>query len=85
MVNNILESEANARLQGVQTIAEWNAVDPATGHPYLGYVKYWSPQTSAKAQGLNKKAAAKPAASGSGSNQGETKRTTRSTGSFGEW
>ncbi|MBQ0745200.1 MAG: hypothetical protein KBT82_00245 [Marinobacter sp.] len=85
MVNNILESEANARLQGVQTIAEWNAVDPATGHPYLGYVKYWSPQTSAKAQGLNKKAAAKPAASGSGGNQGETKRTTRSTGSFGEW
>lgn len=85
MVNNILESEATARLQGVQTIAEWNAVDPATGHPYLGYVKYWSPQTSAKAQGLNKKAAAKPAVSESGQNQVETKRTTRSTGSFGEW
>lgn len=85
MVNNILESEANARLQGVQTIAEWNAVDPATGHPYLGYVKYWSPQTSAKAQGLNKKPAVKSAASGSDSKQSETKRTTRSTGSFGEW
>jgi hypothetical protein len=85
MVNNILASEANARLQGIQTIAEWDAVDPATGHPYLGFVKYWSPGTSAKAQGIDKKPAAKPAASGAATKQRETKRTNRSTGSFGEW
>lgn len=85
MVNNILESEANARLQGIQTIAEWDAVDPATGHPYLGYVKYWSPQTSAKAQGLEKKPAPEPATAQSADAQSGTKRTDRSTGSFGEW
>jgi hypothetical protein len=85
MVNNILRSEANAKLQGVQTIAEWNAVDPATGHPYLGYVKYWSPQTSAKAQGLDKPAAKKAASRSSSSSQPASQRTSRSTGSFGEW
>ncbi|OEY65500.1 hypothetical protein BG841_02850 [Marinobacter sp. X15-166B] len=85
MVNDILRSEANAQLQGIQTIAEWNAVDPATGHPYLGYVKYWSPQTSAKAQGLDRKAAVEPAAKAGGNAQPATPRTTRSTGSFGSW
>lgn len=85
MVNNILESEANARLQGIQTIAEWDAVDPATGHPYIGYVKYWSPQTSAKAQGLDKKPTPPPKTSQSAKAETGTQRTDRSTGSFGEW
>jgi hypothetical protein len=85
MVNNILESEANARLQGVQTIAQWDAVDPATGHPYIGYVKYWSPQTSATAQGLNKKAAPKNETAQSETTQSGTPRTTRKNTSFGDW
>ncbi|GHD50485.1 hypothetical protein SAMN05216429_10897 [Marinobacter persicus] len=84
MVNNILRSEANARLTGIQTVGQWDAVDPATGHPYLGYVKYWSPATSAKAQGLDKKP--EPASNGSsGDGEAATKKSTRSTGSFGSW
>lgn len=85
MVNNILKSEANARLTGVQTVGQWDAVDPATGHPYLGYVKYWSPATSAKAQGLDTKPET-AGSSGSGSaGQPATRKSTRSTGSFGSW
>jgi hypothetical protein len=85
MVDNILKSEASDTLQGIQTIAEWNAVDPATGHPYLGYVKYWSSQTSAKAQGLDKPAAKKSVSTPTGNSQPASERTSRSTGSFGEW
>jgi hypothetical protein len=86
MVNEILQSEANVRLQGVQTIAQWDAQDPQTGHPYLGYVKYWSPSTSAKAQGIDKPApkAAKSAAT-DGADKAGTERSVRSTGSFGDW
>ncbi len=86
MVNNILKSEANARLTGIQTVGQWDAVDPATGHPYLGYVKYWSPATSAKAQGLGKKAEkASATTSQSSGSQPATEKSTRSTGSFGSW
>ena len=84
MVNNILKSEANARLTGIQTVGQWDAVDPATGHPYLGYVKYWSPATSAKAQGLDKKPE-KASTADSGSSQPATQKSSRSTGSFGSW
>ncbi|MFC4259164.1 DUF6844 domain-containing protein [Marinobacter lacisalsi] len=84
MVNNILKSEANARLTGIQTVAQWDAVDPATGHPYLGYVKYWSPATSAQAQGKDQ-AAEKAKTGASGSSQPATEKSTRSTGSFGSW
>ena len=85
MVNNVLESEANAQLQGVQTIGQWNAVDPATGHPYLGYVKYWSPATSAKAQGLTQEQEKPAEEQAVGAEQSETKESSRSTGSFGSW
>lgn len=84
MINSVLQSSASARLQGVQTIGQWNAVDPDTGHPYLGYVKYWSPMTSAKAQGLDKK----PQSTNTGDRQQSqpaSKRATRATGPFGEW
>jgi len=84
MVNSILESEANAHLQGVQTVGQWNATDPSTGHPYLGYVKYWSPGTSAKAQGLNQQEEEPARASGERSAP-STPATSRATGSFGEW
>ncbi len=84
MVNNILKSEANARLTGVQVVGQWDAVDPATGHPYLGYVKYWSPATSAKAQGLDKKPETGKAAN-AGGGQPAPQKSTRSTGSFGSW
>lgn len=86
MVNEILQSEANVRLRGVQTIAQWDAQDPVTGHPYLGYVKYWSPSTSAKAQGIDKpapKAAKNTSADDAG--KATKERTVRSTGSFGDW
>ncbi|MDR9440665.1 MAG: hypothetical protein RI841_14385, partial [Halomonas sp.] len=82
MVNSILESEADAHLQGVQTVGQWNATDPSTGHPYLGYVKYWSPGTSAKAQGLTQRDDPGQADSGTGSS---TPASSRSTGTFGEW
>lgn len=85
MVNNILKSEANARLTGVQTVGQWDAVDPATQHPYLGYVKYWSPGTSAKAQGLDKKTGEASSGNTSGKSQPATQKSTRSTGSFGSW
>jgi hypothetical protein len=86
MVNNILKSEANARLTGIQTVGQWDAVDPATGHPYLGYVKYWSPATSAKAQGLGENAEkTSTAASENSGSQPATEKSTRSTGSFGSW
>lgn len=84
MVHSILESEANAHLQGVQTIGQWNATDPSTGHPYLGYVKYWSPGTSAKAQGKTPKPAAAASGGSSGAATG-TPASSRSTGAFGEW
>lgn len=84
MVNNILRSEANARLTGIQTVGQWDAVDPTTGHPYLGYVKYWSPATSAQAQGKDP-SAEKPEAGTSGSSESATEKSTRSTGSFGSW
>ncbi|MGM0570853.1 DUF6844 domain-containing protein [Marinobacter sp.] len=85
MVNNILKSEANARLTGVQTVGQWDAVDPATQHPYLGYVKYWSPGTSAKAQGLDKKPEKAAAENTESQGQPATQKSTRSTGSFGSW
>lgn len=85
MVNNILKSEANARLTGVQTVGQWDAVDPATGHPYLGYVKYWSPATSAKAQGLDTKPETAGSAGSGSAGQPATRKSTRSTGSFGSW
>ncbi|WBA18265.1 DUF6844 domain-containing protein [Salinivibrio kushneri] len=85
MVNNVLESEANARLQGIQTVGKWNAVDPTTGHPYLGYVKYWSPATSAKAQGLTPDKDESQDLSGSAEQESGTEESSRSTGSFGTW
>ncbi|WP_166253838.1 DUF6844 domain-containing protein [Marinobacter salicampi] len=86
MINEVLQSEANVRLQGVQVVGQWNAQDPVTGHPYLGYVKYWSPSTSAKAQGIDKPAP-EPKKSAATENAGKsgTERSVRSTGSFGEW
>lgn len=85
MINEVLKSSASARLQGVQTIGQWNAVDPGTGHPYLGYVKYWSPMTSAKAQGLNEQPKPSTPATENQQSQPSTKRSTRVTGPFGEW
>ncbi|MDT8879218.1 hypothetical protein RSO68_07030 [Halomonas saccharevitans] len=83
MVNSILESEANAHLQGVQTVGQWNATDPATGHPYLGYVKYWSPGTSARAQGLTPEGDDETGAAAPASRS--TQASSRTTGAFGEW
>jgi len=85
MVNNVLRSEANAKLQGIQTVGQWDAVDPATGHPYLGYVKFWSPSTSAKAQGIEKKPEQASKSSGSNKGQQKTEKTSRETGAFGSW
>jgi hypothetical protein len=84
MVNNIMRSESNATLKGIQTVGQWDAVDPATGHPYLGYVKYWSPATSAKAQGM-KKEPEQTSQSGSDKSQQGTEKSTRETGAFGSW
>ncbi|MCG5535593.1 DUF6844 domain-containing protein [Ectothiorhodospira mobilis] len=81
MVNTVLSSQADARLQGVQTIGQWSATDPATGHPYLGYVKYWSPATAAQSRGETTEASSSPETT-----QGQsTPAQTRSTGAFGEW
>ncbi|WP_344704017.1 DUF6844 domain-containing protein [Halomonas cibimaris] len=86
MVNNVLRSEAQAHLQGVQTVGQWNATDPTTGHPYLGYVKYWSPATSAKAQGLGAaKASQEQPDSAGGKDAGGVAESSRATGAFGEW
>ncbi|MFW5823819.1 MAG: DUF6844 domain-containing protein [Marinobacter sp.] len=85
MVNNILRSEANARLTGIQTVGQWDAVDPATGHPYLGYVKYWSPGTSAKAQGKHNTSEEAKGSASDEESQPATKKSSRSTGSFGSW
>lgn len=85
MVNNILRSEATAKLKGIQTVGQWDAVDPATGHPYLGYVKFWSPETSAKAQGIKKKPEQASQSSDSSGSQKSTEKTSRATESFGSW
>ncbi|NYS60500.1 DUF6844 domain-containing protein [Vreelandella salicampi] len=87
MVNNVLRSESQAHLQGVQTIGQWSATDPTTGHPYLGYVKYWSPATSAKAQGLVPETVPESgtATTGGRSDSGGVPESSRSTGAFGEW
>lgn len=85
MVNNVLRSEANAKLKGIQTVGQWDAVDPATQHPYLGYVKFWSPATSAKAQGMDKKPEQKQQASGSTKQERTTEKTSRTTGTIGTW
>lgn len=85
MVNNVLRSEANAKLQGIQTVGQWDAVDPATGHPYLGYVKFWSPSTSAKAQGIEKKSEQASNSAASNKGQQKTEKTSRETGAFGSW
>ncbi|SDJ34869.1 DUF6844 domain-containing protein [Billgrantia gudaonensis] len=84
MVNSVLRSEADAHLQGVQTVGQWNTSDPSTGHPYLGYVKYWSPGTSAKAQGLTARDDTAESASSNGTAP-STPASSRATGSFGEW
>ena len=92
MVRSVMRSESQANLKGVQTIGQWSATDPATGHPYLGYVKYWSPGTAASAQ-ARMEARANPSShgaastsSGASSQGGETTpESSRSTGAFGEW
>ncbi|MCK0715657.1 DUF6844 domain-containing protein [Chromohalobacter sarecensis] len=90
MVRNVMRSESQANLKGVQTIGQWNATDPVTGHPYLGYVKYWSPGTAANAE-ARMEALANPdeggaASTSSGASDSQaTPESSRSTGSFGEW
>jgi|GEM_PF-1152708 len=88
MVRSVMRSESQANLKGVQTIGQWSATDPATGHPYLGYVKYWSPGTAASAQ-ARMEAHANPGNDDAGatSSQGgeTTPESSRSTGAFGEW
>lgn len=87
MINNVMRSESNATLTGIQTVGQWDAVDPATSHPYLGYVKYWSPATSAKAQGIAEqpKQDSQPGQSSSDESEQATEKTSRSTGAFGSW
>ncbi len=90
MVRNVMRSESQANLKGVQTIGQWNATDPVTGHPYLGYVKYWSPGTAANAE-ARMDARANPDEGGAAStspgasDSQATPESSRSTGSFGEW
>lgn len=91
MVRNVMRSESQANLKGVQTIGQWSTSDPQTGHPYLGYVKYWSPGTAASAE-ARMEARNNPGSDGAGSTSGAssedsttTPESSRSTGSFGEW
>lgn len=91
MVRSVMRSESQANLKGVQTIGQWSATDPVTGHPYLGYVKYWSPGTAASAQ-ARMEARNNPGSDGAASPSGAssedsttTPESSRSTGSFGEW
>lgn len=88
MLSDVTESISTAKIRGIQTIGQWQVNAPDTGHPYLGIVKYWSPEMASSAERLNdayRNGIARPAAAKPRPINKPAVRNTRSTGSFGNW
>ncbi len=89
MLNAVTKTTSRARISGIQELGRWQTNAPDTGHPYVGVVKYWSPNSAAASARLRDAYQNGTSSTATTSQAPAQKKkvpaSTRVTGAFGEW